>query len=179
MDNPSDSSDDPGGLNPPDGIDRAMGIGRRHSYPSYAALHTRDFLPFSGGLRRPEHLADLGLTLPAWPVFVMTFHETRRSFERLFLRLQFKNCIPAEDFLGLCERPVGDGNLSSRQPDAGACRGWAKPAAFDHFTGLRCFFGELVHGLHQFLWWRTRSLGGFDHHHESHCDNSPCYVPVW
>src|ERR1700720_3310409 len=172
-DNPSDTSDDSGGLDSPDGVDGAMGIGRRHRYPSYAALRTRELLSLGSVLRRREHLADLGLTLPARPVLVMKLHETPRSLDRIFLRLQFKHREPAEDFLGLRERPVGDGNFSSRQPDTGAGRGWAKSAAFDHFTGLGCFFGELVHGVHQFLWWRTRFLGGFDHHHESHCDTSP------
>ena len=84
--------------------------------------HTRTFgtgvfLGLSSVLRGREQLADLGLTLPAWPVLVMKFHETPGSLDRL-LRFQFKNCIPAEDFLGLGERSVGDGNFSARQPDA-------------------------------------------------------------
>src|SRR6266849_5662863 len=64
-DNPSDTSDDSGGLDPPNGVDGAMGIGRRHRYPSYAGS-TRELR--LGGVRRREQLADLGRALPARPV---------------------------------------------------------------------------------------------------------------
>src|ERR1700722_1994029 len=39
---PSDTRNDPGGFDSPDGIDGAMGIGRRHRYPSYAAFGAPD-----------------------------------------------------------------------------------------------------------------------------------------
>src|SRR5579862_2807482 len=55
-DNPGDSGDDSGGLDPPDGVNRAMGIGGRHRYPSYAALRSRLFLGLGRELRRAEHL---------------------------------------------------------------------------------------------------------------------------
>src|SRR5258705_11196361 len=80
------------------------------------------------GFWRPEHLvradcasiqerllANLGLALPARPVLLMKFHKGHRSFDRLFLGLQFKYRIPTEDFLCLGEGSVSHGKFDSRQ----------------------------------------------------------------
>src|SRR5437667_1138492 len=117
---------------------------------------------------RPEDLANFGLALPARPVFPVKFHEAQRSFDRLFFLLQLKDRIPADDFLGLGERPVDRGYLPSRKPDARAHRGWGQPAACDHRAGFDRLFAELRHRLHEFLGWGARVLGVFDQHHESH-----------
>src|SRR2546425_4481148 len=117
---------------------------------------------------RPEDLANFGLALPARPVFPVKFHEAQRSFDRLFFRLQLKDRIPADDFLGLGEGPVDRGYLPSRKPDARARRGWGQPAACDHRAGFDRLFADLRHRLHEFLGWGARVLGVFDQHHESH-----------
>src|SRR2546427_63671 len=92
----------------------------------------RALLCFGREIFRPEHLADFGRGLPARPVFLVQFHEAQRPFDRLCFRLQLKNRIPADDFLGLGERPVDRGYLPPRKPDARAHRSWSQPAAIDH-----------------------------------------------
>src|SRR5260370_22311819 len=78
-----EAGDDPGGLNPPDCIDGAMGIGRRHGYPSHhlqsaraspgARLSlrrhpcARELLCFGRDAIRIEHLANLIIAFPPRP----------------------------------------------------------------------------------------------------------------
>src|SRR5438309_5062179 len=117
---------------------------------------------------RPEDLANFGLALPARPVFPVKFHEAQRSFDRLFFRLQLKDRIPADDFLGLGERPVDRGYLPSREADARAHRSGGQSAAFDHGPGFDRLFAQLPNGVHKFLGRMAEVLGVFDQHHESH-----------
>src|SRR5216684_4017151 len=140
-DDPRETRDDPGRLDPPDCVDCAMCIGSRHGYRSHHVqsvsasrgaprlllrghLYGRALLCFGREIFRPEHLANFGLALPARPVFLVQFHEAQRPFDRLCFRLQLKNRIPADDFLGLGERPVDRGYLPPRKPDARAHRSW-------------------------------------------------------
>src|SRR3984893_2697558 len=73
---------------------------------------------------RPEHLTNLGLALPARPVFLVKFHEADRRFDRLFLRFQLKLRIAADNLLGLGERPVGHAHPCPGKPDASAQCSW-------------------------------------------------------
>src|SRR5260370_22467715 len=57
---PREASDDPGGLNPPDCIDGAMGIGRRHGYPSH-------HLQFAGAIPKRPRLLPCGDRSAAMP----------------------------------------------------------------------------------------------------------------
>ena len=70
---------------------------------------TRQLLYVLSEVLRTEYLADLGLALPSRPVFLVKFHEALCAFDGLFFRLQLKDRIPADDLLGLGERPVGRG----------------------------------------------------------------------
>ena len=85
-------------------------------------MRDRSFIYMLREVLGPEDLANLGLALPSRPVFFVKFHETHRSFDRLFLRLQVKLRIAADNFLGLGERSVGHLDLPTRKPDAGALR---------------------------------------------------------
>src|SRR6266404_7050282 len=97
---------------------------------------------------RPEYLANLGLALPCRPVFAVKFHEAHRSFDRLFLRFQFKLRIAADNFLGLSEGPIGHGQLSFGNPDAGALCGWRKAPVPEHRAVLDGLFAEYRYGVH-------------------------------
>src|SRR6266481_2652129 len=132
----------------------------------------RALLCFGSEVLRPEDLANFGLALPAGPVFLVKFHEARRSFNRFFFRLQLKDRIPADDFLGLGERPVDRGDLPSRKADARARRRRRKPAAVAYRAGLDRLFTQLRHRLHKFLGWSALVLSRLDQHHESHRDIS-------
>src|ERR1700681_2450099 len=116
---------------------------------------------------RPEHLTNLGLALPARPVFLVKFHEADRRFDRLFLRFQLKLCVAADNLLGLDERPVGHSHLPPGKPDAGALRSWPEPPAPEHRAGFGLLFGDLRNSIHQFLGRRALLLGVLDYH-ESH-----------
>src|SRR5882724_11034514 len=99
----------------------------RHGYPSHhlqfapaspgtwrvllrGHRNARALLCFGSEVFRPEDLTNFGLAFPAGPVFLMKFHEARRPFDRFFFRLQLKDGITANDFLGLGERPVDRGD---------------------------------------------------------------------
>ena len=88
---PRETGDEPGRLDPPDCVDRAMCIGSRHGYRSHhlrsagasrgnettsSRPRSRALLWFGSEVFRPEHLANFGFTLPARPVFLVKFHET-------------------------------------------------------------------------------------------------------
>src|SRR5882762_2883027 len=122
---------------------------------------------------RREDLANFGLTLPAGPVFLVKFHEVRRRFDRLFFRLQLKDRISADDFLGLGERPVGPSQLPSRNPHARAHRRRGEPAGCDHRSSFVRLFAELCNGVHEFFGRNALVLSGLDQHHKSHRDTSP------
>src|SRR5713226_2080242 len=64
---------------------------------------TRALLCFETEVFRPEDLANFGLALPVGPMYLVKFHEALRPFYRFFFRLQLKDRIPADDFLGLGE----------------------------------------------------------------------------
>src|ERR1022692_3797051 len=85
---------------------------------------------------RIEHLTNLGLALPARPVFLVKFHEADRRFDRLFLRFQLKLRIAADNLLGFGEGPVGHGHPPPGKPDAGALRSWREPPAPEHRAGF-------------------------------------------
>src|SRR5713226_5590471 len=82
--NPRETGDEPRRLDPPDCLDRTMGVGSRHGYRSHhlhAAGASRGYpyaqslLCFGTEVVRHKHLANLGLALPARPVLLMKFHE--------------------------------------------------------------------------------------------------------
>src|SRR5436190_6370733 len=108
----------------------------------------RKLLCFGSELFRPEDLANLRLALPPWPVFLVQFHEAHRPFNGLFLRLQLKDSIAADDFLGLGEGSVDLGQLSSRKSDARAHRSGSQPAACNHRAGFDRLLAELVDCFH-------------------------------
>src|SRR6267154_5637111 len=164
-------------------------MGSRHGYPS----HHLQFAPASPGARRlllpshrnapallgfgsevfrPKDLANFGLALPAGPVSLVKFHEARRPFNRFFLRLQLKDRIPADDFLGLGERPVDRDDLPSRKADARARRRRRKPAAVAYRASFDRLFTQLRHRIYKFLGWSAFVLSRLDQHHESHRDIS-------
>src|SRR6266446_1325165 len=134
----------------------------------------QDRLCFGNEILRIEHLANLSLAFPSRPVLLVKFHEELRALDRLFFRLQVKLRIPADNLLGLRERPVNDGDLPSLKPDAGALSSGTEPPAADHRTGFDRLFAELANGLHQFLGRKAPFLGGLNNHHESHF-----YFSLW
>src|SRR5258706_3170884 len=97
---------------------------------------------------RPDHLANLGLALPAGPVFLVQLHEAQRSLDRLLLRLQLKLRVATDNLLGLGERSVGDSDLPTGKPDTGSHRGWAESTGAEHRAGFDRLFAELVNGVH-------------------------------
>src|SRR5438132_1217878 len=107
-----------------------------------------NLLCFGSELFRPEDLANFRLALPPRPVFFVQFHKAQRPFDGLFFRLQLKDRIPADNFLGLGEGSVDLGYLSLRKPDARAHRGGSQPAACDHRAGFNRLLTELVDCLH-------------------------------
>ena len=52
--------------------------GMRGDYLLRGHPYAREFLYFRSEVFRPEHLADLGLTLPARPVLLVKLHEAHR-----------------------------------------------------------------------------------------------------
>src|SRR4029077_18514955 len=94
-----------------------------------AALNQRALLCFTIEGFGPEHLANLSLALPTRPVFLVKFHETLGTLDRLFVGFQFKNREPSDDFLGLGERPVDRVYLSARKSDTRTLCNWRKAAA--------------------------------------------------
>src|SRR5277367_4890248 len=89
---------------------------------------TRPLLCLPIEVLHSEYLADLCLALPSRPVFQMKFHKAHCPFDRLLLRFQFELRIAADHLLGLGERPIDHGQLTARDPDAGALRSWGKPS---------------------------------------------------
>src|ERR1700687_1335568 len=79
-----------------------------------------------------EYLANLGLAFPSWPVFPVQFHEAHRPVDCLLLRFQLKLRIAADNFLGLCEWPIGHGQLPFGNADAGALCGWRTASVHAH-----------------------------------------------
>jgi NADPH2:quinone reductase len=116
----------------------------------------------------PAGKAAAAQAFPARPVLAVQLHEAQRRFERLFVRLELHERKSAADFLGLGEGAVDYSDLSLRESDALARRGWGEPAAYDHLPRLDRFRDQLAHGIHEFLRRRALVLGGLDHHHESH-----------
>src|ERR1700730_3011924 len=89
--------------------------GRHHSgYQQNRVSRPKHLVRGNSPIVQERLLANLGLALPLWPELLMKFHKPHCPFDRLFLRLQFKHRVPAEDFLSLSERPVSDGNFPSR-----------------------------------------------------------------
>src|SRR5712664_2327195 len=105
-------------------------------------------LRFGSKVLRPEHLANLGLPLPARPIFLVKFHEAHRGRDRLFLRFQLKLRVSTDNLLGLCERPVDHGKLPTGKPDSGSQRRWAESTAPEHRAGIARFFAELPNRFH-------------------------------
>src|SRR5580704_6510102 len=115
---------------------------------------------------RIKHLPNLRLAFPARPVFLVQFHKTHRAVDRLVLRFQFKLRVAADNLLGLRERPVDHGYLSTGKPDTGSQRGRAKSTTANHsVTGL---FTELVYLVHQRLGRMARFLARLNNHHKFH-----------
>src|SRR6266481_9678522 len=83
-----------------------------------AVLDERALLCFAVEGFGPQHLANFGLALPAWPVFLVKLHEALGAFNRVFLRFQFKNRETAHHFLGFGEGPVDRVYLPARKSDA-------------------------------------------------------------
>ena len=67
------------------------------------------WLNFGAVVRGLEDLANLGLSLPARPMFSVQLHEPQGLVERLFPRFHFEYCIAADEFLGFDERSARDG----------------------------------------------------------------------
>src|SRR4029077_16644437 len=116
----------------------------------------------------PAHLANLGHSFPARPVFLVKLHEEHSRFDRLFPRLQLKLSIAADDFLSFRKGPVGHGHLPPGESDAGALRYWGEPPAAEHRSGFLRLFAKLRHGIHERLGRQALVLGMLDYHHESH-----------
>src|SRR5260370_39477027 len=129
---------------------------------------TRKLLYVLGAVFWPAHLANLGLSFPARPVFLVKLHEEDRRLDRLFPRLQLKLSKAADDLLSLGEGPVGHSHLPPKESDAGALHSGGEPPAPEHRSGFVRLFAKLRNGIHERLGWRALVLGVLDYHHESH-----------
>src|SRR5579871_635932 len=118
----------------------------------------RDLSALTREVFRAEHLANLGLALPARPELLVKFHKLDGRLNRLFLRCQLKLRIPADDLFGLGERPVAYDDFPARKPDASAQRGWAQPPTANHRAGFGRLLGELSNGVHKRFGRKARPL---------------------
>src|SRR6267154_2646569 len=72
---------------------------------------------------RPEDLSNLGLAVPARPMFPVKLHELHRGIDRFLLRLELKNRESTDEFLGLREGAIDRRQLTAREANGGAFRG--------------------------------------------------------
>src|SRR5579862_5023609 len=133
-----------------------------------AVLSKRALLFFTIEGFGAENLTNFGLALPAGPVFLVKLHETLGALNCLFLRFQFKNREPSDDFLGLGERPVDRVYLSARKPDARTLCNRRKAAACYQIAGFLRLFTKLRHRVQEFFGRRSLNFTVLDQHHESH-----------
>src|SRR5580704_8804704 len=134
---------------------------------------------------RPQHLADFGLALPSRPILLVQLHKAPGTFDRFFLRFQFKHCESAHHFLRLGVRPVDRSHLSSSKPHPCALRYRHQPPARDHRSGFGRVFAQLRHRCQEFRRRRPGIFTVFYQHQESHrrfsliiWSRTPCQVPA-
>src|ERR1700741_3324061 len=133
-----------------------------------AAVSERAFSLFGLEGNGPEPLGNFSLPLPPRPVSLVKLHETLGAFNRLFLRFQFKDREPADDFLGLGEWPVERVYLPARKPHPRPLCNWRKAATCNHRAGFLRFLPKLRHCIQEFLGRRSLNFSVFDQDHESH-----------
>src|SRR6185312_17371886 len=81
---------------------------------------------------RPENLTNFGFALPARPVFLVQLHEVYCRLDGLLFRFELELRVSADNLLGLSERAIEQGDLTSGKPDARAHRSWRQPAGIKH-----------------------------------------------
>ena len=141
---PREAGDEPGGLDPPDRVDRAMGIGSRHGHrldhlrsasarPRCAAITLRGLSRVCAGVlgRNAGAKSDASNT---WRIsnspLPSTLKEARHPFDRLILRLHLEQREAGDQLLRLGERPVDHGDLPSGETERAPFElGWSPSAA--------------------------------------------------
>src|SRR5580692_4965287 len=121
-----------------------------------------------------HHLANFGLALPSRPVFLVQLHELPRSFHRLFLRLQLKQRVPADNLFRFREWSVRHGDAPAGKPHARACRRRQQPAVPQQRAVFDRLFRESPNGFHQFFRRHALCFFVFHDHHVSHHQISLC-----
>src|SRR5689334_551387 len=118
-----------------------------------------------------EHLADFH--------FAFLERRTLHPLDGLGLRLRLNQPEPADQFLGLGERPVDDGRFAAVELHARALRRRLKPLAGKHHARFHHFFVELGHLAEDVLVGHDAGFGflvGLHNQHESHGGLSPLTI---